>query len=92
MPEEEMNVNEDEVMDELEEDVEEEVAVDEAVIMDAVKDCFSEEGEAAGLTGDEAIDVVIAKLEGMKAMTGESMLGGLGGDTMELPEDEPVQI
>jgi len=45
----------------------------------AVAECFNDGGEAYGLTGDEAIDAVIAKLEGMKGgEESENTMGGLG--------------
>lgn len=87
MPEEFETDVEETMEDEMVDDVEEMDA--QTTIMDAVTEAFAEGGEAAGLSMDEAIDVVVAKLEGMRTMTTESPLGGLGGDApFDLPEDE----
>lgn len=83
---------EDEVMEEMDEEVETEETVEEVgeeAIVNYVKECFNEGGEAAGLTGDEAIDAVIVKLEAMKSISPtESPLGGLGGGEFPDLEDE----
>lgn len=60
-------------------EMEEETMTSMEDITAAVEACFAEGGDAYGLEGDEAIDAVIAKLEGMK--TGgeaETSMGGLG--------------
>lgn len=59
----------------------------ETAIVQAVNECFQDGGEAYGKTQDQAIDAVIAKLEGMK--TGESM-GGLGAEEEAMELGEPV--
>ncbi len=84
MPEE----TEDEVMEEETEETETEPAVKDDV-MAAVEACFAEGGEAYEMGKDEAIDAVIAKLEGMKGGESKPVLGGLGTDAeaMDLEEE-----
>lgn len=76
--------NEEEVM---EEETEEETEEVDSMVMDAVKECFAEGGDAYGMDKNAAIDAVVAKLQGMK--DGEDM-GGLGTGEGPMDLGEPV--